>query len=82
MKTYLVLIRSGFDDLPLFVTTELQQAVLFAKGVDLDNCPAIDAAEKVFGIIAGIVDSVSIATFTDGVLTACDLVKDFDAVEA
>jgi len=65
MKTYLVLLRCGCDDLPLYVTDKADRAKAFADLVDL-NDSTIANAEKVFSLNVGDIHCISIVTFLDG----------------
>lgn len=64
MKTYLVLVRCGADDLPVFVGSRIE-AEEIAESMD-DESQYIDDACDAIGVTVSVIHGVSVIEMADG----------------
>ena len=75
MNGYLVVVRCGMDDLPCRLFADKGKAEAFAKEpIEAE----VDRVAKLLNLDVTDLCNVSVATFADGVMTACDIVRDFE----
>lgn len=79
MNGYLVVLRHGFDDLPLFLTESEAQAITVANGTLEDDGAHI---KKMLSIDCDTAASVYIYEFKNGCMSAARKIKDFETATA